>query len=244
MTRYRYIKAPIRQVKRPRNLKTNVSWKYTPIVSKTLLISGILLIANVLWPILSYELFTAPSLRPRMFFSPVPPADSETVTKEKEAKKDLTRPQNWFPNASFPEKKEARITHYTLSIPKFDIVDALVKINGENLRESLIHYPGTALPGEIGAPVIFGHSILPQFFNPENYLSMFSLIPRLELGDEIIIKFDGITYIYRVIDKVEVKPDNISVLEQPYDNEYLRLITCTPPGTYLRRGVITAVLVD
>jgi sortase A len=63
------------------------------------------------------------------------------------------------------------------------------------------------------------------------------------MGDDIILKFDGVAYTYRVIDKVEVKPDNLSVLDQPYDNEYLRLITCTPPGTYLRRAVITAALI-
>jgi sortase A len=244
MTKYRYLKAPPGDLNRKKVYSVSKAKKFTSIFSKALFISGIIIIANVLWPILSYELFTAPELNQYEFLSPVPASGQEAFNQSTVEKKDFTNPKNWFPEAPTPQKRESRITHYTISIPKFDIKDATVEINGENLKKSLIHYPGTALPGKVGATVIFGHSILPQFFNPQNYLSIFSLIPTLELGDEITVKFDGITYTYKVIDKVEVKPDNISVLEQPYDNEYLRLITCTPPGTYLRRGVITAALVN
>jgi sortase A len=243
MTQYSYVKASPQATKSQRVLKPSIR-RHTAIVTKALFISGMLLIASVLMPILYYELFTAPKLKKHEFLSPVPASSYQTFNQESKTEKNFIRPQNWFPKAQFPEKTVSKITHYTLSIPKFKIKDATVEVNGEDLKESLIHYPGSALPGEVGATVIFGHSILPQFFNPENYLAIFSLIPTLDLGDEIIVKFDGITYTYRVMDKVEVKPDNISVLEQPYDNEYLRLITCTPPGTYLRRGVITAALVD
>ena len=243
MTLYRYVKAHPQTESPKTSRKVRVSSRLMSVLSRGLIISGIVLVANVLWPILSYELFTAPTLKQYEFLSPVPVSGKED-SLESTINQDLTRPQNWFPKAKFSRKTESRITHYTLSIPKFNIKDAVVEINGEDLKKSLIHYPGTALPGETGAPVIFGHSILPQFFSPTNYMAIFSLIPTLEMGDEIIVKFDGITYTYQVIDKVEVKPDDISVLEQPYDNEYLRLITCTPPGTYLRRGIITAALVD
>ncbi len=221
------------------------------IMSQSLIAFGLLLVTSVAWPIVSYELFTAPDLKPREFLIPVPVIGQEIETNirseetiQTENSIDLTQPRNWFPNAQFRRNRESNITHYTLSIPKFDIEDAVVEIGGEDLSKNLVQYPETALPGDLGATIIFGHSILPQFFNPNNYLSIFSLIPTMELGDEITIKFDGITYTYRVIDKVEVQPNNLSVLDQPYDNEYLRLITCTPPGTYLRRGVITAALVD
>lgn len=245
MRPYRYVKAPteisfsLPQVRSKRSL--------TGIFTKLLIGSGLILIASVFWPIASYELFTAPSLKKQEFLNPAPALGQEggkPDADENKGETDLTRPQNWFPTAKIPEKRQSRITHYNLSIPKFNIKDAVVEIGGEDLSKSLIHYPGSALPGEIGATIIFGHSMLPQFFDPTNYLAIFSLLPTLEFGDDIFLKFDGITYTYRVIDKVEVNPDNISVLDQPYDNEYLRLITCTPPGTYLRRGVITAALID
>jgi len=42
----------------------------------------------------------------------------------------------------------------------------------------------------------------------------------------------------------EVQPTDLSVLEQRFDGRYLTLITCTPPGTYLRRLVVVAQIAD
>lgn len=246
MALYRYVKAPPTIIKPEIKKKRNFA-KYRNTFAKILLVSGLLIIASVVIPIVSYELFTAPNLKQQTFLSPVPVVGYEEFEEKIlpiPEKSELIYPEKWFPQAKYLEAKQSKITHYTLSIPKFNIEDATVEIGGKSLKKSLIHYPGTALPGQLGATIIFGHSVLPQFFNPDNYMTIFSLIPRLELGDDIIIKFDGIRFTYRVIDKVEVKPSNLAVLDQPYDNEYLRLITCTPPGTYLRRGVITAALVD
>jgi len=99
------------------------------------------------------------------------------------------------------------------------------------------------LPGQYGNTVIFGHSVLPQFFNPKNYKTIFSTLPTLKKGDEILIDFDGVLYRYEVVSLQEVLPENVSVLEQHYNAEYLTLITCVPPGTYLKRLVATARLV-
>ena len=50
-------------------------------------------------------------------------------------------------------------------------------------------------------------------------------------------------YRYQVEKMVEVSPEDVSVLEQQYDRERLSLITCVPPGTYLRRLVVRAGLI-
>ncbi|MFS8158912.1 MAG: sortase domain-bontaining protein, partial [Candidatus Roizmanbacteria bacterium] len=47
---------------------------------------------------------------------------------------------------------------------------------------------------------------------------------------------------YEVFEKFEVTPDQVSVLAQQYDKPYLTLITCTPPGTVLRRLIVNARL--
>lgn len=237
---YRYVKAVGVTTPSPSGRQRILS-----LLGRGLIVLGVVIVGNVLFPIVSYELFTAPFLQQSEFKTPIPVRGKEIDTEGQTSKAtDFTRPENWFPTANYQrEETPSRITHYTLSIPKFNIEDAVVTINGDDLSKSLIHYPGTALPGKPGATVIFGHSILPQFFNPKNYMAIFSLLPTLELGDTVVVKFDGITYTYKVIDKVEVMPDNLAVLEQPYDNRYLRLVTCTPPGTYLRRAVITAILV-
>ncbi len=95
--------------------------------------------------------------------------------------------------------------------------------------------------------MIFGHSVLRQFYNPKvtnprRYISIFSYIMTLKKGDEIIVKDDAISYTYVVTAKTEVKPDDRYILEQQRNIRELKLITCVPEGTFLRRGVITAQL--
>ena len=161
---------------------------------------------------------------------------------------DYTKASNWFPTAPITQPNPSKITHYTVDIPKLNVKNAVVEIGGEDLKKTLVQYAETANPGEFGSPVIFGHSILRQFYNPSRsnpnrYVSMFSTIMTLETGDEITINFDGIEYTYSVSDKYEVTPEQVEVLQQRYDRQALKLITCTPEGTYLRRGVIEAQLI-
>ena len=65
----------------------------------------------------------------------------------------------------------------------------------------------------------------------------------LKTGDEIYVTYDNVKYTYVVQEKTEVKPTDVYILSQKYDAQSLKLVTCTPEGTYLRRGVITAQLV-
>ena len=130
-------------------------------------LAGIFLLVWVLFPIITYELFP-----PKFdhFVSPVP-RNTQNL--------DYTKASNWFQNGVSQEEflPESAIKYYTISIPILNIENATVTIGGEDLAESLIQYPGSALPGKRGNAVIFGHSILPQFYNPENYLAIFSKLP-------------------------------------------------------------------
>ncbi len=47
---------------------------------------------------------------------------------------------------------------------------------------------------------------------------------------------------YGVKEKTEVKPTDLFILDQDKSVRELKLVTCTPEGTTLRRGVVTAVL--
>jgi len=119
-----------------------------------------------------------------------------------------------------------------------------VVIGGDDLKKSLVHYPNTATPGQLGNTVIFGHSVLPQFFNPKSYLTIFSTLYKLDQGDEIFVDYDNVNYKYVVEQMFEVPPSDLTVLEQRYDGRFLSIITCSPPGTYLRRLIIKAKIVD
>ena len=160
---------------------------------------------------------------------------------------DYTQLSNWFVNNQTNLLPVTQIdastkSTYYLSIPKLKISEAMVTIGSMDLEKSLIHYPQTALPGQLGNTVIFGHSVLPQFFNSKNYLTIFSTLYKLEQGDEIYLKYDKSTYKYVVEEMFEVQPTNLSVLEQHFDDKTLTVITCSPPGTYIRRLIVKATL--
>jgi len=226
---YIYLKKPPKDF----NYQKRVSFfKY---LSLTTLLVGIIFLLSVFWPILKYE-FKSQNFTQQLI-SPVEVLGESTTVV------DYSRPSTWFPTAPNLPPQPSKITHYALSIPKLKIEKAVVHIGGEDLMDSLIQYPGTALPGQYGNTIIFGHSVLPQFFNPKNYKTIFSTLPTLKKGDEILIDFDGVLYRYEVVSLQEVLPENVSVLEQHYNAEYLTLITCVPPGTYLKRLVVTARLV-
>jgi sortase A len=158
---------------------------------------------------------------------------------------DYTQIANWFvPDSSNNNQifSNDNNSTYLISIPKLKIKDAVVTIGSMDLKKSLIQYPQTALPGQLGNAVIFGHSVLPQFFNPKSYLTIFSTLYKLKQGDEIVIDYDSVKYRYVIDEMFEVKPTDLSVLEQRFDQKNLTLITCSPPGTYLRRLIIKASL--
>lgn len=192
----------------------------------------------VAWPILSFEVLMAPKLQAGI----ISPLAETQVLGTKTSTADLTQASNWFPTAP-RNLGPSKITSYTLSIPKLKIKDAAVIIGSNDLSKSLIQWGGTSNPGEFGNTVIFGHSVLPAFFDPKNYTTIFSTLPTIKEKDEIFVYYDGITYRYQVSQMKVVEPSDVSVLEQKYDDSYVVLITCVPPGTYWKRLVVTARLV-
>lgn len=220
-------------------------------ISYVLITTGFFLIGNALYPIVAYEIFTSREISqdktPKVLVQNI--VSPYQVLAE--SPPDLTNADNWFPQSpgsrpetTTPGKRPDNIEFYNLSIPKLGIKNAVVSIGGTDLNTSLIQYNGTAHPGQLGNPVIFGHSVLPQFFNPKNYISIFSTLPTLKVGDTLLVDYDGIQYKYQVFERKEVKPADVSVLEQRYDRRELSLVTCVPPGTYLRRLIIKTKLVE
>jgi|CXWL01.1.fsa_nt_gi LPXTG-site transpeptidase (sortase) family protein len=146
------------------------------------------------------------------------------------------------PSAS-PLVQQLQQWEYSLAIPSLGIPKATVRADTDDLTKSLIQYKQTSFPGQAGAPVIFGHSTLPQFFNANNYLTIFSTLPTIKVGADIFIDYAGVKYTYRVDSLYEVEPNEIWVLGQDYNQKVLKLITCVPPGTKLRRLVVEARLI-
>jgi sortase (surface protein transpeptidase) len=159
---------------------------------------------------------------------------------------DSSNLESWFTSGKVKAQRQTQEA-YLLHIDKLGITNALVKVGGNNIDQNLVQFNTDTHIGGYGAPVIFGHSILRQFYNPkesnkDRYKSIFSTIMTLQNGDEIKITAGEITYTYLVTDKKEVKPDDDYILAQNQNLKQIKLVTCTPEGTFLRRGVITAEL--
>jgi len=139
---------------------------------------------------------------------------------------------------------------FDLKIEKLKINDAVVETNSFNMNPDkyLGHYAGTALPGEVGNVFIYGHSVLPFFFDPNNYKTIFSNLHQLENGDVVEIKYNGQNFKYQVFQKEVLDPKDVKPLETvtpAYLNEKtISLMTCTPPGTSLKRLIVSAKQVE
>lgn len=215
---------------------------------------GLVLLFWVSWPIMSFKLITQNLFSNTI--SPIVNTETDLTTSVMAAGReesiteiaDYTNPNVWYPQK--PQKDTGILTKsYKLSIPTLGINNANVIIGGNSLEKSLIHYGGTALPGDYGTTVIFGHSTLTSFFDPKDYKTIFATLPQLKKteknkpGDEIYITYEGITYKYMIYDMIITKPTDLTPLEQKFDSSYLTLITCVPPGTYWERLNVKAKLV-
>lgn len=153
------------------------------------------------------------------------------------------------PNDRQRSKQDANIPQYFyLTVKKLGIEKALVETNANHLNpdSALGHYPNSALPGQTGNTFIFGHSVLPLFYNPKNYKTIFSTIDRLEAGDEIVVEYNNLQYKYLVEGRQVEKPidvDPLAEFKPRYLNEStITLMTCYPAGSRVMRLLIQGVL--
>lgn len=210
---------------------------------------GIGIMMYIFMPLVIWQLTLAPVFASQAVALPIPkttvvsPATIKSLLANSMTSigVDYTNASNWFPGYTV-RPGDGRIPSYFLSIPKLHIANAFVSTVNTDLSTHLVHLGGTAIPPDKGTGVIFGHSTLPQLFDPNNYRTIFANAYRLEVGDEIIANVSNVTYKYKIFSIIVVDPDDTSVLTQNIDDSYLTLITCTPPGTVWKRLVVQARL--
>lgn len=131
--------------------------------------------------------------------------------------------------------------NFNLSIPSLKLENIKVVVDTNDFEQNLAHLPGTALPGEKGNVFITGHSSLPQLFRPGNFKAIFAHLPEIKKGDNIIIEAGGQKFEYIVSGLKIVDPKETWVINPPEENgRYLTLMTCVPPGLYLKRLIVLA----
>lgn len=108
------------------------------------------------------------------------------------------------------------------------------------LQRGVAHAKNTKLPGENGMTFLFAHSSGAPW-EQTRFNTVFLRLGELEKDDTIIIVRDGKKFEYRVFDKKEVWPNEVSFLEDTSKNQLI-LQTCTPIGTSLKRLLVFATL--
>ena len=143
-----------------------------------------------------------------------------------------------------------RMTPDTLVVSSIGLTSPIVYVqeNSEikfqaGLENGVVHYPGTALPGDFGNVYIFGHSS-DYLFSKGNYKTIFALLPKVKRGDNIKLSDNsGKIYNYIVIETRVVSPKDLSVLDQKNnERKLLTLQTSYPIGTALERYIVVAEL--
>ena len=149
-----------------------------------------------------------------------------------------------------PEQNVNLPKYFYLTVKKLGIDRAMVETNANHLNpdDALGHYPNSALPGQAGNAFVYGHSVLPMFYNPKNYKTIFSTIDRLETGDEIIVEYNNLTFKYLVESRQIKKPidvDPLAEFKPKYLNEpTITLMTCYPAGSKVMRLLVQGVLTN
>lgn len=129
-----------------------------------------------------------------------------------------------------------------IDVPVVYVDQPYEKVFQEALINGVVHYPGTAMPGQAGNVYIFGHSS-DYIWSKGHYKTAFALLPSIELGAEITLSdASGKIYTYKVVDKFVVGPKDTSVLKQDASKHILTVQTSYPVGTALRRYITVAEL--
>ncbi len=122
-----------------------------------------------------------------------------------------------------------------ISIPKIDVDSVMYEgIRNTTLDYGPGHWPGTALPGQIGNVVVAGHRTSKH--------RVFRNVDQLVEGDPIIFTAaDGTEHVYRVT-KVEIVGPEALWIVDPTDTPTVTLFACHPPGSTAQRIVVYADL--
>lgn len=137
-----------------------------------------------------------------------------------------------------------------LSIPKLNLQVPLIWSKDpsdfdKDLTMGVIHYPGTALPGQTGVVYVSGHSS-DYIWKKDPMSNIFAKLNFLSAGDDVFIDVygkDGKVYNFRyqVTGSNVYKADDQAQFFDNSNTSKLNLSTCWPIGTSKDRLVVTAV---
>lgn len=175
-----------------------------------------------------------PTTMPPTTLAPTLPALGSTTVFATSTTLDVQRSEPIAPPID-AYASEPVIEMGTIAIPKIGVAMTMY----EGIRLSTLdygpgHWPGTALPGQVGNVVIGGHRTSKH--------RVFRDLDRLVEGDEIVFEDDRGRHVYRV-DRVEIVDETAVWIVDPTETPTATLFACHPPGSTAQRIVVFADLV-
>lgn len=144
-------------------------------------------------------------------------------------------------------------TSNILELPEFGIKAPIWKIDTpdlkliyKKLKQGVVLYPGSALPGQ-GYSIIIGHSS--QYpWQSGKYKSVFSLLSELQIGDKIYVYWEQKPLVFEVKEKKIFLPwpkgsEITETIFPPENKPILILQSCWPVGVAYKRVAVKTVLV-
>ena len=108
------------------------------------------------------------------------------------------------------------------------------------LKQGVAHAKGSVFPGMDGATYLFAHST-DNIWDVGRYNAVFYLLKDLTQGDQVVIFFNNRRYNYTVDSSKIIDGSDVSdLINAQTGSQRLILQTCWPPGTTLKRLLVTA----
>jgi len=124
----------------------------------------------------------------------------------------------------------------TIEIPRIGLAEVLHQgMTLTAIDRGPSHWPGTALPGELGNVVVGGHRT--------TNTRPFRHLDQLEPGDSVVFTTAAGRFDYRVTGTEVVGPDQLQIVDQT-PAYTATLFACHPPGSAAYRIVVKLQLVD
>lgn len=133
-------------------------------------------------------------------------------------------------------------TFATLSVPRWG-QDYVQPISEGVTRSDVLdvlgigHYPGTAMPGEVGNFALAAHRV--------TYGKPFNRVEELQLGDALVVQTQEAWYVYRVTSTQIVMPEDVQVIAPVPDQPgveptaaMITLTTCHPMFSARERFIV------
>ncbi len=139
------------------------------------------------------------------------------------------------PSPGDPRADEPDVVLGTIEIPKIGINHSMREgVRLTTLDKSPGHWPGSAMPGQVGNMVIAGHRV--------THGKPFRNLDRLTAGDDVRITLtDGKVVTYRV-SRTEIVPSNALWIVNQTPEATGTLFACHPPGSARQRIVVHLAL--